>query len=129
MTTIELKDLQQGASSYPTFAVKDDNGTAINLSTLDNIRVCFVNDKTGEVFSKYSRETETGWNSTDFVTINAAAGTFGIRLQSSVTALWCVGVVRIEIDIKQTVTGFTPEYKNIATERIYNVLASKISKL
>ena len=129
MTTIELKDIYQGESSYPTFALKDNNGVAIDISTLDNIRVLFINDKNAEVLSKYSKEVETGFDSTDFVVISESGGTFGIRLQDSVTLEWCIGVVRIEVDIKQTVSGFTPTYKNILAERIYNVLPSKISRL
>lgn len=127
MTTIELIDLYKGESDYRTFSYKL-NGVAVDLSTLTDIQVIFTTEK-GDIIAKYSKLPSTGWNSNDFVIVSEVNGIFGIKLQTSVTNLWCVGVVSIEIRIKKSESGFSPDFRSIYKERIYNVLPSKISTL
>lgn len=129
MATTQLAQIEQGESKYPTFTYTDSSGTPVNLSTLVDIQVLFKDDKDGTIFSKYARETATGWNSADFVTINAALGQFGIRIQAADSLLWGLGIVDVEIKIKEAATGFTPQFRSIYQERLFLCVSSKIGQL
>lgn len=126
-TTQELMDIWRGSSSYPTAIALKNQTTPFNLDEVENIKVWFVDDKTGEVFSKYALKPVTGHNTDDFVVIDAEAGKFGIQVQFSETEKWNIGIVRIEIYISEIIDGFSTGFRNILTERCYNVLPSKIA--
>ena len=127
--TTELKSIVQGESTYPIFTYLDKTGTVVNLDDVIDIQVLFKSDSTGEIFSKYSKEVATGWNSTDFVIIDAEKGEFGIKIQSTETLKWGLGIVDVEIKVKENISGFTPDFRSIYLERLYICGASKISKL
>lgn len=129
MATTTLAQINQGESKYPTFTYKDKDGVPIDLATLVDIQVIFKDDKDGTIFSKYSRESATGWNSADFVTINAGGGIFGIRIQASESLLWGLGIVDVEIKIKEATTGFNPDFRSIYQERLFLCVNSKIGQL
>jgi len=126
--TIELIDLYKGESDYRTFTYKI-NGVPVNLNTLSDIRILLLDDKTKAVILKYSKVASTGWNSTDFVIVDAANGIFGYKMQSVDSDKFNIGVARIEFEISKTLSGFSPKYDSIYAERIYNVLPSKIAAL
>jgi len=125
--TINLIPLYRGESDYRTFTYKI-NGVAVNLSTLLDIRILFTDEK-GVELAKYSLVPATGWNSDDFVIVSQVGGTFGVKIQSTETATWTLGIAKIEIDIKKLETGFDPNFKRIYAERIFEVLPSKIAAL
>lgn len=130
MANIIIPDLYQGSSKYPTFFLKNkNNGEPIVIDDVYDIRVHYVNEQTGASLGKFSKIAATGWNSEDFVIINSDAGIFGLRIQSSLTKIWKIGIATVEIEVSETVTGFEPHYKSILKERIYNVLPDKITNL
>jgi len=126
-TTITLIDLYKGESDYRTFLYKID-GVAVDLSTLEDIRLLFSDEK-GLELARYSWQAATDWNSADFLIISAIGGTFGVKIQASETINWSEGVASLEIQVKKTLSGFAPDFESIYKEFIYNVLPSKIAAL
>lgn len=123
---ITIQQIEQGESLQPQFTIYVDDGiTPYNLDNLDNVIVWFVENKSNEVYKKYSLNAKTDHDTSHFVVIDAASGQFIINIESSVTDLWNDGLVRFEISIEDTVEGFTT-YKKICKENLYKVKPNEI---
>ena len=124
---ITIQEIEAGQSLSPQFTIYSDNGiTPYNLSDLDNVRVWFIDNKSNSVLKKYSMNASTGHDTDHFSIVNAAQGKFKINIESSVSALFD-GVIRFEIAILDTVTGFT-DWKKITKENIFKANKNLISE-
>lgn len=130
METVNVQQVESGSSLEPTFKIYSDNGvTPYNLSALENVVIWFLDSRTNAILSKYSMSPLTDHNTTDFVVISPSLGTFKINIQNTVTELWGEILVKFEISIQATKTGFSPVFETIAKENIFSVKNNKIKSL
>jgi hypothetical protein len=97
-----MNEIQQGADLSIGLTVEQD-GSAVDLSAYAGILVFLINSK-GVVLEKYSKTSQTGYESMDLT--NDDEGKITINLDRAKTKLCPPGAVHAEVKLCETLTGF-----------------------
>ena len=76
-----------GSDKDISITLKDENGTAEDVSAYEGYGIILYYERDGTVLAKYSKNAVTGWDNTNITTTNEASGIVVLHLLRSVTEL------------------------------------------
>ena len=99
-----MPDIFRGQDQAIRITLKDKDGGAVDLSTLDGY-VVYLYNKEGDVIEKFSKNTMANFE--PITEITPSSGIFEIKLQSAVTLKAKIGKIFVEVKTEQTDINYT----------------------
>ena len=100
-----METILRGEDKVIHFVLSNENGTALDLTTLAGYIVILYYKEGGAVLKKYSKNTLSGYSGV--VAVSDVDGTFDINLQSEDTKTANIGIIHAELKTQVVNAGFS----------------------